>query len=169
MRGLNVSTVRKKKQSPGSYNAGAVKVKEVPMRSIRVAGLVLGCLLLAVVPVAAQGHWRGHVAVVPMVRPWGWYGFGYGFYEPYGYYYPFATYRENSGEVKLDTNVKNADVYINGALAGTAGKLKSIWLRADAYNLEIRAQGYTPFEQKVFVIAGKTIRVHADLIPGNRP
>jgi hypothetical protein len=103
-----------------------------------------------------------------MVRPWGWYGFGYGLYEPYGFYSPYTAYRENAGEVKLDTNVKNAEVYINGALAGTAAKLKSIWLRPDAYNLEIRAPGFTSFEQKVFVIAGKTIRLHADLKPGNR-
>ena len=141
------------------------------MRSIRVVVLFVGAFLLAALPVAAQGRWRGGRVVVPIIRPWGWYGpFGYyGVYEPYGFYRPFTMYNGNAGEVKLDTNVKNAEVYINGALAGTAGKLKSIWLRADAYNLEIRAPGYTPFEQKVFVIAGKTIRVHADLAPGNRP
>ena len=37
-----------------------------------------------------------------------------------GYYGPVTTsYYPNSGEVKLDTKVKDAEVFINGAYAGT--------------------------------------------------
>jgi hypothetical protein len=168
---IDVNTVRKDKQLPGNQNAGAVRIKEVPMRNLRVLALFVGVLLLATLPAAAAGRWRGGIAIVPTFRPWGWYGpFGYyGVYEPYGFYRPYTVYNGNTGEIKLNANVKNAEVYINGAFAGTADKLKSIRLRADAYNLELRAPGYASFSQKVFVVAGKTMRVHAELPAEARP
>lgn len=166
--GLCIDTVRKGKQLHGNQNMVAVRVKEVRMRKIRIFGVFVGAFLLATLPVAAQGRWRGVRVVVPMIQPWGWYGpFGYyGVYEPYGFYHPIMVNNGNTGEVKLATNVKNAEVFINGAYAGTASKLKSIRLRADAYNLELRAPGYAPYAKKVFVVAGKTLRVHVDLLPG---
>ena len=56
----------------------------------------------------------------------------------YGYYaYP------NSGEIKLDTKVKDAAVFINGAYAGTTHENKSMHLRPGSYNIEIREAGQT--------------------------
>jgi hypothetical protein len=171
---LHINAVRKDKQLHGYQNEVAMRVKVMPMRTIRVFGLCVGAFLMATLPIAAQGRERGGRVVVPMIRSWGWYGpFGYynayGPYGAYGFYRPYTVYNLNAGEVKLETNVKNAEVFINGAYAGTAGKLKTIRLRADAYNLELRAPGYASYVQKVFVIAGKTLRVHADLLPGTRP
>lgn len=87
----------------------------------------------------------------PMYRPW--------FYEPV----PIVTH-PNSGEVKLDTPRKTAEVFIDGAYAGTVHDLKSIWLRAGTHNLEIRAAGFAPFTEKIYVVAGKTLHIHPEFV-----
>jgi hypothetical protein len=86
------------------------------------------------------------------------------FYGPYGLYGPYDLYPpvySNKGEIQLKTNVKDADVYINGAFAGKAGKLKSIWLNPDAYSIEVRTPGAAPYSQRIYVVPGKTIKVEA--------
>ena len=123
--------------------------------------LILAASLMTLVPVSAPAAVRGFVVVG---RPY--YG---GFYRPFwgpywgpafgGYYYgnPYA------GEVKLDTKVKDAQVFINGAFAGTTHQNKSMYLRPGSYNIEIREAGRTPFAQKVYVLAGKTLHLHPEL------
>jgi len=135
------------------------------MRNIKIYGLLAGIFLLATLPVAAEGFRHGRIIIAPVIRPYGWYGpFGHpSVYHGYGFYQPFGMDNRNVGEIKLEANVKHAEVYINGAFAGTADKLKSIRLKANAYNLELRAPGHASFHQKIFVVAGKTVRVHADL------
>jgi hypothetical protein len=123
------------------------------------AVMILGVFLVLAQPSMAGRHFRGGFFVGPVIRPWGWYSPFY--YGPYGYYGHYGY--PNAGQVKLETNVKDAEVFINGAYAGTAGKLKSMWLRPDEYNLEIRAQGRTLYAERIYVLAGKTLRVHADL------
>jgi hypothetical protein len=110
------------------------------------------------VPGAAQAA-RFRVFVGPAFG-WGWntpyWGpYPYGFY---GYYYGPAT-----GAVKFDTKVKNAEVYINGAYAGAAGKLKTLHLRPGNYNIELRAPGYMRYGERIFVAPGKTLHVNPDL------
>jgi hypothetical protein len=68
-----------------------------------------------------------------------------------------------AGQVKLDTKVKDADVYINGAYAGTVGSLKSMWLRQGAYNLEIRSPGRARYAERIYVVSGKTLRLSPEL------
>jgi hypothetical protein len=131
------------------------------MRSIKIAGLILcACLVTALTASARGGYRGGRVMVVPSYGYWGWYHpYYYGYYGPY-WYYPDAY--SNMGEVKIKTNVKDAEVYINGALAGKADKLKTIRLRPNTYSLEIQAPGKSPIAQKVYVLPGKTIRIEAD-------
>ena len=75
-----------------------------------------------------------------------------------GYYaYP------NSGEVKLDTKVKDAQVFIDGAYAGTSQQNKTMHLRPGSYNIEIREAGRTQYSETVYVVAGKTLHLHAAL------
>src|SRR3984893_10251634 len=50
----------------------------------------------------------------------------------------------------------NAEVYIDGAYAGTVGKLKTMHLRPGSYDIEVLAAGRTQFDKKVYVAAGKT-------------
>jgi hypothetical protein len=107
-------------------------------------------------------------------------GPGYGYfpygYAPNGYFYdPFPygmylhpgfftgfSYGPSMGEIKLKTDDRSAWVYLDGALAGKADKLKTIYLDPGAYNLEVRS-GDKRFEQRIYVLSGKTLRLNAGL------
>ena len=87
-----------------------------------------------------------------------------GYYRPYwgpawGGYYA----NSNSGEVKLDTKVKDAGVFINGAYAGTTHDNKTMHLRPGTYNIEIKEAGSTRYAEKVYVVTGKTLHLHPEL------
>jgi len=125
--------------------------------------LIVAAALMTLAPVSASAAVRGFVAVG---RPYygGWYGGWYApfwgpYWGPYGYYYGYP----NAGEVKLDTKVKDAQVFINGAFAGTTHENKTMHLRPGTYNIEIREADRTPFNQKVYVVAGKTLHLHPEL------
>jgi hypothetical protein len=92
---------------------------------------------------------------------------GWGYYSPFYGPYPYGAYYgvPNAGQVKLDTKVKAAEVFVNGAYAGTAGKLKTMWMRPGTYTLELRAPGGEQFTEKIYVMAGKTVHVE----PGFQP
>ena len=121
--------------------------------------LLLICLTAAVMiaPLAAYAR-----PVRVFVGP----GFGWG-YSPYwgAYPYPYGYYGYGpaTGAVKFDTKVKDAEVYINGAYAGTVGKLKTMNLRPGSYDIEVRESGQTAFDKKVYVAAGKTLHLNPDL------
>src|SRR5258706_14481410 len=121
--------------------------------------LLISAAFVAKLPMTALARGRVGVFVGPAFAPYGWYG--YGWYGPYGMYPPFGV--PNAGEVKLDTNIKDAEVFINGYYAGTVGQSKTMTLGAGKYNLEIRAPGRTRFQQQVYVVAGKTMKVRPDL------
>ena len=119
--------------------------------------LTLAAVLMTLAPMSATAAARGFVVVG---RPYyhGWYAPYWGpYWGPYGYAY------SNSGEVKLDTKVKDAQVFINGAYAGTTHDNKTMHLRPGSYNIEIREGGRTEFAQKVFVVTGKTLHLHPEL------
>jgi hypothetical protein len=123
--------------------------------------LLLSAAIVAVllVPAAAQAA-RVGVFVGPGFG-WGygpyWGPYPYGFYGGSGYYYGSPT-----GAVKFDTKIKDAEVLINGAYAGTVGKLKTLHLRPGTYNIELRAPGNMQYTEKIYVIPGKTIHVNPD-------
>ncbi len=90
--------------------------------------------------------------------------YGGGFYNPYwaGYWGPYYApygYYPNVGEVKLDTKMKDAQVFIDGAYAGTTHENKTMHLRPGNYNIEIRDNGETLLSQRVYVVAGKTLHL----------
>ena len=123
--------------------------------------LILAAALMTLAPVSAPAAVRAFVTVG---RPYygGYYG---GFYRPYWgpYWGPAYSGYSNAGEVKLDTKVKDAQVFINGAYAGTTHENKSMHLRPGSYNLEIREAGHTQYAEKVYVVAGKTLHLHPEL------
>lgn len=86
----------------------------------------------------------------------GWYAPFWGpYWGPYAYgYYPI------SGEVKLDTKVKDAQVFLNGAYAGTTHENRTMHLRPGNYNIEIRENGQTAFTEKVYVTVGQKVHLH---------
>jgi hypothetical protein len=124
--------------------------------------LILAASLVMLAPVSAPAAVRGFVMVG---RPY----YGGGFYAPYwgsywgpaygGYYYAHP----NAGEVKLDTKVKDAGVFINGAYAGTTHQNKSMYLRPGTYNIEIREASSVRYAEKVYVVAGKTLHLRPEL------
>jgi hypothetical protein len=122
--------------------------------------LVMICITAAVMLVPLASYARPVRVFVAPSFGWGWYSPYWGLYPyPYGYY----GYVPTTGAVKFDTKVKDAEVYIDGAYAGTVGKLKTLNLRPGSYDIEVRAPGLTQFDKKVYVAAGKTLHLTPDL------
>jgi hypothetical protein len=46
--------------------------------------------------------------------------------------------RPNLGEVKLNTHLKDAPVYVDGGYAGVTGKLKEFQLQPGNHDIEVR-------------------------------
>jgi hypothetical protein len=118
-------------------------------RRVRIGGLVVGA-----------GYSSG---------PW-WYPYPYyGLYDPFWYspyihpgLYTGFMQQPNMGQLKLETSAKDASVYVDGAYAGSAQKLKRFWLSPGVYNLELRENGRA-FRQRVYVLSGKTLAIRANL------
>jgi hypothetical protein len=106
--------------------------------------------------------------------PYGWYpyysaAFWDPFLGPYGSfgYLPSLAYGNEKGEVKLAADPKRAGVYIDGAYAGTADRLKTIWLEPGAYDLSLYYTGRESFHQRIYVLTGKSLKIAAKLAPQN--
>ena len=67
------------------------------------------------------------------------------------------------GQVKLHADLKDAEVFIDGAFAGTVSERKSMWLEPGAYNLEVRAPGRETYAKRIYVLSGKSLRVNAKM------
>ena len=124
--------------------------------------MTLAAAAMTLAPMTASAGVRvvvgGPVIYGGFYRP-AWYGpYWAGYWGP-GPYYNFA----NAGEVKLDTKVKDAQVFINGAYAGTTKDNKTMHLRPGNYNIEIREGGQNAFAEQVYVTAGKTIHLQPAL------
>ena len=120
--------------------------------------LILAAALMTLVPVSASAAAR----FVVVGRPYFGGGFYYGgYYNPYwgSYWGPGYGYFPNSGEVKLDTKLKDASVFINGSFAGSTHDNKTMHLRPGKYNIEIREGAQTLLGENVFVVAGKTLHL----------
>jgi len=94
----------------------------------------------------------------------------YGLYDPFWYgpyvypgLYTGFMQQPNMGQVKLEATDKNASVYVDGAFAGSAQKLKSFWLAPGVYNLELRDDRQRSFRQRVYVLSGKTLAIRPKL------
>ncbi len=88
--------------------------------------------------------------------PWGYgpYGYPYAYgYSPYGYY-PGRPL----GEVHIKSPDSEARIYINGAFAGRAHDLKTIYLAPGTYNIEQRI-GPDVQRERVYVLANRTLKL----------
>jgi hypothetical protein len=126
----------------------------------------IGLLGLAMLAPAASAQ-RGHV----FFRGGFGFGPGWGWYAPYGYWGPYGYYGEGygasyPGQVKIITQNKNAQVYVDGGFAGTADKLKKFKLSPGQHDIELRdSNGKTLHAEVVTVIPGKTVDFDADQLP----
>jgi hypothetical protein len=115
-------------------------------------------LAAMMMPMAASAAVRGFIGFGPVYRPyWG----------PYGYWGPYwgpayVTAYPVTGAVKVDTKMKDAQVFINGALAGTVGEVKTMHLRPGTYNISVKAPNVPEYNQKVYVAADKTVHLHPE-------
>jgi hypothetical protein len=128
---------------------------------VRIGGIMIG---------AGYSHFSG---------PFPYWGYGPYAYAPYGYFYdPFLysslihpgfytgfPYGPSMGQIKLPSRERDKDtwVYLDGALAGRADHLKTMWLEPGAYNLELR-KGNRRQEQRIYVLSGKTLKITAEML-----
>lgn len=111
----------------------------------------------------------------PYAYAWGW-GFDPLFWDPI-YYSPFLyggypqslAYAYGRGEVRLSSDVRDAEVYLDGAYAGVASQRKSMWLDPGVYHLSVSAKDRTPFQQRTYVLSGKSLKISAELPPESTP
>jgi hypothetical protein len=126
----------------------------------------IGLLGLVMLSPAASAQ-RGRVFIA------GGFGPAYGWYGPYPYWGPYGYYAEGygptyPGQVKLITQNKDAQVYVDGGYAGTAGKLKKFQLAPGQHDIALRdASGNILHEEHVTVIPGKTVDINAAYAPPN--
>lgn len=72
-------------------------------------------------------------------------------------------YGPTLGAVRIQRPDKDTWVFLDGALAGRADKLKEMWLDPGVYNLELRRDGRS-LAQKIYVLSGKTLKVTPELM-----
>lgn len=81
------------------------------------------------------------------------------------FYSPFPNdyfrHGNDKGELKLTSVPKHASVYVNGGYAGTGDHLKSFWLDAGVYDLEVSVPDGRRYQQRVYVLTGKTLHIDA--------
>jgi hypothetical protein len=142
--------------------------REEKRSRVRLGGIVVN---------AGYGHHSG--------SPYGWshwypysywhpYHWGHGpfvgwshFYHP-GYWSGFSR-MYGMGEVKIISEAKEAAVLIDGAFAGLAKDLKTVWLEPGAYNIEIRPKDAEGYSKRVYVLSGKTLKLDVKALAEDRP
>jgi len=142
---------------------------------IIVSGLIAASLLAGSDETPSKASSRPHIRFGGLMVGAGyssgpaWYP-RYGFYDPFWYspyFYPGLFYgytqQPNMGQVKLENTAKDALVYVDGAYAGSAEKLKHFWLAPGVYNLELRDTSQRVFRQRVYVLTGKTLAIRPTL------
>jgi hypothetical protein len=123
--------------------------------------LLFSIALLALLPASGFAYPRTAIIAGPAFGPYGWYGWSGPYYGPYPYG-PFSA-APATGQIKLDTDVKDAEVFINGNYAGIVKQLKTMMMTPGKYDISIHAPGRQSFEQQVYILAGKTLKLHPDL------
>jgi hypothetical protein len=100
-------------------------------------------------------HFFGYLGPGPWV--WGYWGMPYGF----GY-----ISRPNSGDVKIETKMKDAKVYLDGGFIGKTDKVKRFALKAGQHDIELRDSSGKPFYQEhIEVLPGRTVEIEPDPTP----
>ena len=97
--------------------------------------LIISCIALGLaIPAAAAPRFGGGFG--PRIGPR--FGAGFGFGPAWGFgpgwgYSPYLYGGPATGGLKVETQLKDAAVYINGGYAGTVGSVKTLRLRPGAY------------------------------------
>ena len=128
---------------------------------VAAAALALIVMLLPVSQAQAAGRFGGRVFIGGGFR--GGY-FGPAFY-PYPYYYsywgqPYYGVVPNQGDVKIESHVKGASIYVDGGFAGVTGKLNKFPLTPGSHDIQVKdPAGNMMFQNRVQVLVGKTVEI----------
>lgn len=120
---------------------------------------------------------RGGYYYPPYIYPYGYGGFGLGYFYydpywgPYGYGYPYPGYAVgdyDTGEVRLKVKPRDAEVYVNGYYAGRVddfdGFFQALKLQAGNYHLSVKAPGYEPLDFNVHVTVDHKVTYEGELL-----
>jgi hypothetical protein len=139
---------------------------------VKTPGIVAAAMLMVVPSFAAQRLWigprvvsrpvivRGYAPVI--VSPYGFYGPGwYGYRGPGWYYFrPAYSVGPATGEVKFDTHLKDASVYVDGGYVGPIDKFRKFHLVPGNHDIELRDRaGGMILKERVQVILDKTVEI----------
>ena len=108
--------------------------------------------------------------------------FGYGFYDPFywgwgpgwgfpGWYPPFgpAYGGTSAGSARLQITPKQAEVYVDGYLAGSVDDFDGVFQRLDVapgeHELTIYLEGFQTITQKVYFQPGETVTIRQRMAP----
>lgn len=132
--------------------APALAIPHVHLRGITIGG--------------GYSHFSGPYGYYPYYSPYsypglypGWVGFYDPFWGPFGPALAYDVRSADKGEVHLKDAAPQAEIYIDGAYAGLAKDLRTLWLAPGAYNLEARTANREPVQKKIYVLTGKTLSV----------
>ena len=144
---------------------GAVLLMPVPAMAAYRRAVVRNPIAVRPHSVVVRPFIRPYAPVIvrPYVRPYpyfyygpGWYGYPYRY--PGGYYSFRPAYA--TGEVKIDTNLKDASLYIDSGYVGPIDKFKKFDLSPGNHEIELRdAFGRTVFRETVQVLVDKTVKI----------
>jgi hypothetical protein len=95
-----------------------------------------------------------------------YFGFYYGpYYGPF-YPYPGPYYRSlpfSASAIRVRVKPVETAVYVNGYYAGIAddfdGVFQRLYVPAGNHDIELRLDGYEPFEQKIYIAPGDTLEI----------
>jgi hypothetical protein len=137
-------------------------------------------MALALLPADAAAQRRGRPvrgggSAVVVVRPayhgpyYGYYDpffWGYGGWYPYGFYAPYYRgefYGRSYGSARIQVTPKQAEVYVDGYLAGTVDDFDGFMQRLDVpageHELTLYLDGYRTIRQNVLFRPGATVNI----------
>jgi hypothetical protein len=121
--------------------------------------LVISIAVMLMVAVFYVPPARAGVQPIVM-RPYHFYGPAWYYPWPRAYWGPSYVVIPQTGDVKIDTHLKDAAVYVGGGYAGTTDKLKEFSLRPGNHIIEVRnSAGDMLYHNRVQVLLGKTTKI----------
>jgi len=157
------------------------------MKTLAVASSALLLAAAALWPAAAEAQGRrgrsgGSRAVIvrghygSSFGPWGgfygWspYAFGYAPYgfAPYGYA-PFGGVYDDSASARVQVTPKQAEVYVDGYLAGVAdefdGTFQRLHLRPGGHEIAFYLDGHRSVTERIYFSPGRTQKIKMAMVP----
>lgn len=155
------------------------------MKTFAVASFALLLAAAALWPVAAEAQGRrGRSGGTVILRghygsyfgPWGgfygWspYAFGYAPYgfAPYGYA-PFGWVYDDSASARVQVTPKQAEVYVDGYLAGVAddfdGTFQRLHLRPGGHEITLYLDGHRSVTERIYFSPGRTQKIKMAMVP----